>query len=339
MTAAAPAADGLLTRERLGAFMRKYLIVFIFLGMCVLLAVFSPNNSFLKPQNLINVVRQISVIGLLALGVMVCIIALGIDLSLGSVLGLSAVVTASLVQQIGWKEALYPGFNTPAVVALLAGLGVGIAAGAVNGSLIAVFRIPPFIATLGMLTIARGLAYIYSNGRPVSTLTPEFLFIGGGALLGIPFPIIVFGVVILLTHLMLNNTRFGRQVYAIGGNETAARVSGVNIGRTKILIYTFSGLMAGLGGVVLTARVQSGDARAGHRLRARRDRRRRHRRHQLRRRHRHGVGHRRRRADHRRDEQRPRPAQRLAVLPAGRQGRDHHRRDHHRRAQEPLMAR
>jgi inositol transport system permease protein len=257
MTAAAPSADGLLTRERLGTFLRKYLIVFIFLGMCVLLAVFSPNNSFLKPQNLINVVRQISVIGLLALGVMVCIIALGIDLSLGSVLGLSAVVTASLVQQIGWKEALYPGFNAPVVVALLAGLFIGIGLGAVNGSLIAVFRIPPFIATLGMMTIARGLAYIYSNGRPVSTLTPEFLFIGGGALLGVPFPIIVFGVVILLTHLMLNNTRFGRHVYAIGGNETAARVSGVKIGRTKILIYAFSGLMAGLGGVVLTARVQS----------------------------------------------------------------------------------
>lgn len=257
MTAAASPANPLLTPERLGAFLRKYLIVFIFLGMCVLLAVFSPNNSFLKPQNLINVVRQISVIGLLALGVMVCIVALGIDLSLGSVLGLSAVVTASLVQLIGWKEALYPGFAAPAIVAVLAGISVGIIIGAVNGSLIAVFRIPPFIATLGMMTIARGLAYIYSNGRPVSTLTPEFLFIGGGALLGVPFPIIVFGVVILITHLMLNNTRFGRQVYAIGGNETAARVSGVNVGRTKILIYTFSGLMAGLGGVVLTARVQS----------------------------------------------------------------------------------
>jgi inositol transport system permease protein len=257
MTAAAPAAEGFFTRERLGAFLRKYLIVFIFLGMCVLLAVFSPQNSFLKPQNLINVVRQISVIGLLALGVMVCIIALGIDLSLGSVLGLSAVVTASLVQQIGWKEALYPGLTLAPIVAVLAGVGVGLLLGAVNGSLIAAFRIPPFIATLGMMTIARGLAYIYSNGRPVSTLTPEFLFIGGGSLLGIPFPIIIFGVVIVVTHLMLNNTRFGRQVYAIGGNETAARVSGVNIGRTKILIYMFSGLMAGLGGVVLTARVQS----------------------------------------------------------------------------------
>ena len=257
MTAAAPKASGSVTRDSLANFVRKYLIVFIFLGMCVLLAVFSPNNSFLKPQNMINVVRQISVIGLLALGVMLCIIAMGIDLSLGSVLGLSAVVTASLVQQAGWKEALYPGFAAPFFVAVLAGLAVGIILGAVNGSLIAFFRIPPFIATLGMMTIARGLAYIYSNGRPVSTLIPDFLFLGGGDILGIPVPIVIFGTVIVLTHLMLNFTRFGRHVYAIGGNETAARVSGVNIGRTKILIYTFSGLMAGLGGVVITARVQS----------------------------------------------------------------------------------
>ncbi len=257
MTAGSADVHSLASHETLMAFLRKYLIVFIFLGMCVLLAIFSPNNSFLKPQNLINVVRQISVIGLLAVGVMLCIIALGIDLSLGSVLGFSAVVTASLVQQIGWKEALYPGFTAPAFVAVLAGLTIGGLAGVVNGSLIAAFQIPPFIATLGMMTIARGLAYIYSNGRPVSTLNDDFLFIGGGDILGVPVPIIVFGIVIVLSHIMLNFTRFGRHVYAIGGNETAARVSGVNLGRTKVLIYTFSGLMAGLGGAVLTARVQS----------------------------------------------------------------------------------
>lgn len=257
MTAGSADVHSLASHETLMAFLRKYLIVFIFLGMCVLLAIFSPNNSFLKPQNLINVVRQISVIGLLAVGVMLCIIALGIDLSLGSVLGFSAVVTASLVQQIGWKEALYPGFTAPAFIAVLAGLTIGGLAGVVNGSLIAAFQIPPFIATLGMMTIARGLAYIYSNGRPVSTLNDDFLFIGGGDILGVPVPIIVFGIVIVLAHIMLNFTRFGRHVYAIGGNETAARVSGVNLGRTKVLIYTFSGLMAGLGGAVLTARVQS----------------------------------------------------------------------------------
>ena len=132
-----------------------------------------------------------------------------------------------------------------------------------------------------------------SNGRPISTLTPEFNCSSARAtLLGIPVPIILLGVVaILRTHLMLNNTRFGRHVYAIGGNEQAARVSGINIGRIKIRIYTFSGLLAGLGGMMLSARIGSGDPGAGHRLRARRDRGGRHRRHQLRRRHRHGLGH------------------------------------------------
>jgi inositol transport system permease protein len=257
MTAAAPSAGGRVSRDTLMTFVRKYLIVFIFLGMCVLLALFSPDNSFLKPQNLINVVRQISVIGLLALGVMLTIIALGIDLSLGSVLAFSAVVSASLVQQQGWKEALYPNLELPAIIAVLAGLGVGLFLGGFNGFLIATFRIPPFIATLGMMTMARGFAYIYSNGRPVSTLREEFLWIGGGDIFGIPVPIVIFVTVIVLTHLMLNFTRFGRHIYAIGGNETAARVSGVNIASTKLRIYAFSGLMAGLGGIVITARTQS----------------------------------------------------------------------------------
>ena len=110
----------------------------------------------------------------------------------------------------------------PLVVPILAGLAVGVACGAINGLLIATFRIPPFIATLGMMTAARGLAYIYSNGRPVSTLSDPFLFIGQGYLLGIPVPIILFAIVIIGTSLMLSYTRFGRNVYAIGGNEIAA---------------------------------------------------------------------------------------------------------------------
>ncbi len=257
MTAAASTSGGPTTGSRVGQFLRKYMIIFIFLGMCTLLAIFSPDNSFLKPQNLINVVRQISVIGLLALGVTVAIISTGIDLSLGSVLGFAAVVTASFVQQPDWKEAIYPGVQLPAIVGVLAGLTVGLSLGFVNGALIAFTRIPPFIATLGMMQIARGLAYIYSDGRPVSTLNDDFLFIGQGSLLGVPVPILVFGTVVVLAHIMLGYTRFGRHVYAIGGNETAARVSGVNINRTKVLIYMFSGLMAGLGGIVLTSRVGS----------------------------------------------------------------------------------
>jgi inositol transport system permease protein len=257
MAGAARARISAVSRDTASGFARKYLIVLIFLAMCLLLAVFSPNHSFLQPQNLINVVRQISVIGLLALGVMLCIIALGIDLSLGSVLAVAAVVSASLVQQPGWKEALYPGLQLPAIVAVLAGLAVGVILGGVNGALISRFRIPPFIATLGMMQIARGIAYIYSNGRPVSTLNGDFLWIGGASFGPIPIPVVIFAIVIVITHLMLNYTRFGRHIYAIGGNETAARVSGVNLGRTKLGIYAFSGLMAGLGGIVITARTQS----------------------------------------------------------------------------------
>jgi inositol transport system permease protein len=256
-TAAPSTAEQLMNRARLGEIFRKYLIVFIFLGMCVLLTLISPNNSFIAPGNLINVVRQISVIGFLAIGVTVVIISTGIDLSLGSVLGFAAVVSASLAQQPGWKEALYPGLQLPAIFGVVAGLAVGAGLGAVNGLLIATFRIPPFIATLGMMTAARGFAYIYSNGRPVSTLNSDFLYFGGGYVAGIPVPIIIFAIVIVAAHLMLNNTRFGRHVYAIGGNETAARVSGIALGRTKVWIYVFSGLMAGLGGIVLTSRVQS----------------------------------------------------------------------------------
>jgi len=255
MTAATTSIGGLFTRERMSALLRKYAIVFIFLGMVLVLSLLSP--AFLKAQNLINVVRQISVIGFLAIGVTVVIISTGIDLSLGSVLGLSAVVAASFAQELGWKEALYPGMEFPLIVPILAGLAVGVACGAINGLLIATFRIPPFIATLGMMTAARGVAYIYSNGRPVSTLTDPFLFIGQGYLLGIPVPIILFGIVIIGTSLMLSYTRFGRNIYAIGGNELAARVSGIDISRTKVWIYIFSGLMAGLGGIVLSSRIAS----------------------------------------------------------------------------------
>ncbi len=256
MTVAAT-TSGAASQGRAGIFLRKYMIIFIFLGMCALLAIFSPNNSFLKPQNLINVVRQITVYGFLALGVTLAIISTGIDLSLGSVLGFAAVVTASLTQQLGWKEAIYPGLELPMIVSVLAGLGVGLAMGFVNGALIAFTRIPPFIATLGMMQIARGLAYVYSNGRPVSTVTQDFLVLGQGYLGPIPVPIVIFLVVVVLTHIMLGYTRFGRHVYAIGGNETAARVSGVNLNLTKVLIYMFSGLMAGLAGIIVTSRVGS----------------------------------------------------------------------------------
>jgi inositol transport system permease protein len=174
-------------REFLREFLRKYAIVLIFLVMFVLMSILSP--SFLAPRNLLNVVRQISVIGLLGIGVTMAIIATGIDLSSGSVLALAAVVAASLAQAPDWAAAKFPGLNVPLLVPLLAGLAIGAACGWVNGSLIAKFKIPPFIATLGMMTAARGLALLYSDGRPISGTSPAYNFIGQGEVLGIPFPI------------------------------------------------------------------------------------------------------------------------------------------------------
>jgi inositol transport system permease protein len=251
-----------LNRERMGDYLRKYAIVGILVGMIALLSLLT-GGTFLQAQNLINVVRQVSVIAILAIGVTVAIISTGIDLSVGSILALAAVVSSSLAQQPGATNEMYPGFHPPVIVAILAGLGVGAAAGLVNGFLIAKFRIAPFIATLGMFTAARGLALIYSNGRPISKLEDGFNYLGQGSILGVPVPILLLGLVAVGAHLLLNNTRFGRHVYAIGGNEQAARVSGINLSRTKIGIYTFSGMLAGLGGMILAGRIGSGNPQLG----------------------------------------------------------------------------
>jgi inositol transport system permease protein len=250
-----------LNRDSFGGFVRKYAIVLILLLMIALVSILSP--AFLQPGNLVNVVRQISVTGLVAMGVTVAIISTGIDLSLGSVLGLAAVVAASLAQQPDGPAVKYPGLVLPLIIPILAGLFVGLLCGLINGSLIAQFKIPPFIATLGMLTAARGLALLYSNGRPISNLTDEYNFLGRGAILGVPVPIIILGVVAIITHIMLNSTKFGRYVYAIGGNELAARFSGLNLKRVTIGIYAYSGLLAGLAGIMLSSRISSGQPGLG----------------------------------------------------------------------------
>jgi inositol transport system permease protein len=253
-------------REWLNAFVRKYAIVLIFIAMFVTMTFLT--DAFLQPRNLVNVVRQISVVGLIAIGVTMVIITTGIDLSSGSVLALAAVFAASLAQQPGWHDAKYPGLAVPVIVPILAALTVGLLCGSINGWLIARFKIPPFIATLGMMTVARGFALIYSN-RPVSGLTDTYNFIGQGEILkvipispplGIPIPVIILAVVAIGAHIMLNNTRFGRHIYAIGGNVQAALISGLNVGRIKIGVYTIAGLLSGLAGLVLSSRIGSGQA-------------------------------------------------------------------------------
>ncbi|HSO70434.1 MAG TPA: ABC transporter permease [Arachnia sp.] len=244
------------------AAIKKYAILLILIAFMVILAIVT-GGTFLRSQNLINVVVQVAPIGIVALGMMFAIITKGIDLSVGSTVALVAVVSASLAQ-VQSDTAMFPGLPPmPIFVSIIVGLLVGAIVGAIVGTLVAYFRIPPFVATLGMMTAARGLANIYTGGRPVSNLADGFNWLGQGAILGIPVPMIIFLLVAVVIWVVLNRTRFGRHTYAIGGNEQAARVSGISIGKVQFLIYTLIGILAGLAGMILAARIGSGQPTLG----------------------------------------------------------------------------
>jgi len=245
------------------AFMSRYSILLIFLGLAVVIAILS-GGVFLRVNNLLNVLRQISVIGIIALGVTMCIITAGIDLSSGAVVAMVAVVVASLLQSADAMDRLYAGGHPwPVGLVLLIGLALGAFIGFVNGVLISKLKIPPFIATLGMMTFARGWAFVYSQGRPRGSLIDEFQVIGQGSILGIPNPAIVLLVCVAITYVILQHTLWGRYTYALGSNLQAAVVSGIKTDRYLIMVYTFAGLLAAVAAIVLTARIGSGQPGLG----------------------------------------------------------------------------
>jgi inositol transport system permease protein len=235
---------------------QKYGIVIVLILMIVVLSIRAP--GFLSTTNIFNVLTQSCIFGIMALGMTFVIISKGIDLSVGSVLAFAGVVAASFAQVPNATEKYFPGLPAlPAVVPILIALGIGGGCGFVNGWLIAKTKIPAFIATLGMLTVARGFALIYTSGRPVSNLIPGVTALGGRLFNVVPVPVIIFFVMIVISHVLLNKTRFGKNTYAIGGNITAAEVSGVNVSKYLILIYTYCGLLAGLAAGVFAGRVGS----------------------------------------------------------------------------------
>lgn len=196
------------------------------------------------------IVLQVAVIGIIAIGVTQVIITGGIDLSSGSVAALSGMVAASFAQAAGGSSMYFAGLaDLPTIVPLVVGIAVGCAAGWVNGAITAYTGVPPFIPTLGMMVSARGLAVLYNNGNPVIALTDGFTALGAGAT-----PIVIFAVVALLFHIILTRTLYGRRTYAVGSNAEAARTSGINVKAHKVLVYTIAGGLAGLAGVVMTAR-------------------------------------------------------------------------------------
>ncbi|APG95299.1 ABC transporter permease [Sinorhizobium americanum] len=225
-------------------------------------------SSFLgNQQRLSIIILQVSVIGILAVGVTQVIITSGIDLSSGSVLGLAAMVAASLAQSSADVRALYPALTDLLPIwPILAGLLVGLLAGLINGLIIAKTNIPPFIATLGMMVCARGVAKWYTLGQPIGLLNPDFTWLGKSfILLGfpLPLPVIIFIAVAIISHIALRYTRYGKFTYAIGANPQAARVSGIDIGSHLLKVYAIAGLLSGLAGVVTAARAASAQPTMG----------------------------------------------------------------------------
>ena len=247
------------SRQKLLLIGQKYGILFALVLICVVLSITS--EYFLTTRNILNVLRQTSINGILAIGMTFVILTRGIDLSVGSVVALAGIVSASLATTSG--TAMVAGGPYPAFIAISVGLIVGMGCGAISGVVVSRFAVPAFVATLGMLSAARGLTLLYAGGRPVPALTPEFRWIGTGDLFGIPMPVVIFAVVFLVSVWVLNATRFGRHVYAAGGNPHAATVSGISVKNIRLIVYVISGALAGLAGMILAARTGSALTQAG----------------------------------------------------------------------------
>lgn len=236
--------------RKFGDSLRRFSVFFIFLLICLFFATVS--ERFLTMANLLNVALQTSIIAIVALGMTFTILTAGIDLSVGSLMALCGALAAGLAvrQELG----TYGGIG----LALLVGMSLGL----VNGLLIIRGGMPPFVATLAMLAVARGLTLVYTDGRPIAGLDSNFTFWGTGDLLETPVPVIVLAVLAVIAFVVLRYTRYGLYVYATGGNEETTRLAGVSPNRIKLSVYVISGFTAALGGVLLTARLWSAQPNA-----------------------------------------------------------------------------
>ena len=215
------------------------------------------NPYFFTTGNILNILRQTAVNAVIAVGMTMVILTAGIDLSVGSILALCGAISANLIAS-----------ELPVVVAIGAALGAGAIVGAVTGVIIAKGKVQAFIATLVAMTLVRGLTLVYTDGRPISTgftdVADTFAIIGTGYLFGIPVPVWIMAITFIAAWYLLNHTRLGRYIYALGGNETATRLSGINVDRIKIAVYAISGFLSALAGLIITSRLSSAQPTAGY---------------------------------------------------------------------------
>ncbi len=229
--------------------------------LCIVLTILT--DKFFTADNGLNVLRQTAVNICIATGMTLVVLTAGIDLSVGSVLAFCGAIAAGLLKNGIALQATdtYIGFTILGVI--LVAIIVGAVLGWFNGFVITKFNVPPFVATLAMLTIARGFTMLYTKGQPISNLGAKFAFIGAGSFLGIPVPVWIALAVVLIAAFITRQTRLGRYIYAIGGNETAARFSGINISAVKMIVYALAGAMAAIGGIIVTSRLDSAQPNAG----------------------------------------------------------------------------
>ena len=241
--------------NRAAVFLRENMgIIIALLVLCLFLSFFpGTNQSFPTQRNVFNVLRQISTNMLLACGMTMVIILGGIDLSVGSIIALTGVLAAGCVSR----------YNLPIPVAFSVGILIGVVFGIFNGVVVSKTTIPPFIVTLATMNIARGLSGVYTGGSPVRVVSKAWQWLGAGYIGPFPVPGIIMIIVFIISLLILNNTKMGRHIYAVGGNTVAAQFSGIKVSNVKFFVYLYSGLMAGIAGVILASRMYSGQPTAG----------------------------------------------------------------------------
>ena len=237
-------------RRNVHQLLSRNAIVFVLIGLCILFGALNP--AFFSVTNLFNVLRQVAVVGIVAVGMTFVMLTGGIDLSVGAIIGVSAVVAA---------KAMLAGMNP--VLASLMTITIGLLLGILNGVFVNELRIPPLVATLGAMTAWRGVAFMVTGGLPVFGFSTTFRSLGQGYVWIIPIPVLIAAAVFIVGHIVLSNTRFGRYVYGVGSNEEATRLSGINVRAVKYAVYSISGTLSALAGLVMLSRINSGQPRAG----------------------------------------------------------------------------
>ena len=238
-------------QKTVGAVFSKYGIYLVLLLMIIVLSFLSSN--FLTLNNALNILRQASISGIIALGMTMVLVTGGIDLSVGSIMAFAGVIATTFA---------HPEPKHFILMIILIALIVGGICGLANGAIVSFTGVNPFIVTMGMQTIARGATLLYTNGRPINDLSKSFQFIGRGSVGIVSVPIILFAVMCIISIIILHKSKLGRHIFAVGGNEQAAKVSGINVARVKLFVYTYSGILCGLAGIILASRTNAASPNA-----------------------------------------------------------------------------